>query len=366
MSPAASSANAKSPTETRNLHYDMTKYYIYAILLTSTAGAIALIDSQSVDYAQPTERTTTSDRIYATGIVEGATEDVQIRSEIPGRVLEVAVRVSDWVERGDVLVLLDNQQQTQQVAVSHAHLELANAQLERLINGARQQERDQARALLTAKQARLQQAQRTWERVQQLREQAAISQQEFDDQQGLVETLSAEVDAVRAQLEQLEAPARVDELRVAQARVAAAQADHELARIALDKTQLRAPHRGQVLDLNVEPGELIGADSQTPAVVLADTSTLRVRAFVEEIDAPRLEAGMIAQITADGLPGQVFTGRIKSLSPRMSAKSVSSGSPDELYDTKVREVLVDVDDAEQLLVGLRVDVIITDLPELEQ
>ena len=40
----------------------------------------------------------------------------------------------------------------------------------------------------------------------------------------------------------------------------------------------------------------------------------------------------------------------------MSAKAVFSGSPDELYDTKVREVLVRVDHAEQLLVGLRVDV----------
>ena len=231
-----------------------------------------------------------SDEIYATGVVEGATEDVQLRSEVSGRVLEVLVGVGDWVERDDVLVRLDNQQQTQQVAVSHAHLELVQAQLERLVNGARKQERAHARALLTAKLARLEQAQRTWQRVQQLRLQAAISQQESDDQQGSVETLAAEVDAARAQLEQLEAPARVDELRVAQARVAAAEADHELARIALEKTQLRAPQRGQVLDLNVEPGELIGASSPSPSVVLADTSELRIRAFVEEIDAPRIHS----------------------------------------------------------------------------
>jgi len=40
----------------------------------------------------------------------------------------------------------------------------------------------------------------------------------------------------------------------------------------------------------------------------------------------------------------------------MSTKVLSSGSPDELYDTKVREVLVEVDNAERFLVGLRVDV----------
>jgi multidrug resistance efflux pump len=272
-------------------------------------------------------------------------------------VSEVLVEVGDWVNQGDVLVRLDNQRQSQQVAVSNAHLELAQAQLERLINGARKQERDQARAELSAVQARLEKAQRSWARVQQLRVQQAVSQQESDDQHGLVKALSAEVDAARAQLEQIEAPARSDELRVAQARVAAAQADHELARIALNKTQLRAPQRGQVLDLNVEPGELIGADSPKPTVEVADTSELRVRAYVEEIDAPRLQVGMDAQIEADGLRDRVFPGQIISLSPRMSAKSITSGSPDEMFDTKVREVLLEIQDGESLLVGLRVDVV---------
>jgi len=334
----------------------MTKYIVYAVLLTSMAGVVALIDSRSVDYTQPDERLPVSNHIYATGVVEGATKDIQLRSEVSGRVLEVLVEVGDWVERDDVLIRLENQQQTQQVAVSHAHRELAQAKLERLINGARKHERDHSRALLTAKQARLEQAQRTWRRVQQLRVQAAVSQQESDDQLGAVETLTAEVDAARAQLEQLEAPARVDELRVAQAGVSAAQADYELARIALEKTQLRASQRGQVLDLNVEPGEIIGANNAVSAVVLADTSILRVRAYVEEIDAPLLQAGMLAQITADGLPGKIFAGRISFLSPRMSAKSISSGRPEELYDTKVREVLLDVQNAQSLLVGLRVDV----------
>ncbi len=334
----------------------MTKYIIYTVLLTTIAGAVALIDSQSIDYVQSAEPISVNSKIYATGIVEGASQDVHLRSEVLGRVMEVLVAVGDWVERDVVLVKLDNRQQTQQVAVSHAHLELAHARLERLVNGARKQQRAHARALLAAKQARLAQAQRTWQRVHQLRVEAAVSQQELDDQQGLVETLVAEVDAVRAQLEQIEAPARVDELRVAQARVTAAQADYELARIALDKTQLRASQRGQVLDLNVEPGELIGADSAEPALVLADTSTLRVRAYVEEIDAPRLQVGMPARITADGLPGQIFTGRILLLSPRMSAKSVLSGSPEEMYDTKVREVLLEVSERRGLIVGLRVDV----------
>ena len=41
---------------------------------------------------------------------------------------------------------------------------------------------------------------------------------------------------------------------------------------------------------------------------------------------------------------------------RMQAKNISSGNPNELYDSKVREVLLEVEVPEGLLVGLRVDV----------
>jgi len=40
----------------------------------------------------------------------------------------------------------------------------------------------------------------------------------------------------------------------------------------------------------------------------------------------------------------------------METKTINSDRPFELYDTKVREVLVELDTKEPLIVGLRVDV----------
>jgi len=333
----------------------MSRYIIYTLLITLMAASIAVIDSRNVEYVPPTAESQ-GHRIYATGIVEGETEAIQLSPEIQGRVVEVLVSVGDWVEAGALLLRLDDRRQTQQVAVSQAQLDLALAQLQRLTNGVRKQEKAEARALLMAKQARLNQALSTWNRIQRLRDQAVVTQQEIDDQKGEVDALAAQAEAAQSHLEQLEAPARLDELGISQARVATAEATLELAKLALEKTRLLASQRGQVLDRNVELGELLGAVDSAPAIVLSDTSQLRVRAFVEEIDAPKLQIGMPAQITADGLPGQVFAGHIVSLSPRMQAKTMSSGNPSELYDTKVREVLLEVEDSQGLLVGLRVDV----------
>jgi hypothetical protein len=105
-------------------------------------------------------------------------------------------------------------------------------------------------------------------------------------------------------------------------------------------------------------GELIASDLTGPVIVMTDTRRLRVRAFVEELDAPTVSVGMTATIRADGLPDNEFTGRVAETSPRMSRKILLSDRPDERFDTKVREVCIDVDGGESLVVGLRVDVTI--------
>ena len=82
-----------------------------------------------------------------------------------------------------------------------------------------------------------------------------------------------------------------------------------------------------------------------------------VRAFVEELDAPRIQVGTSAQITADGLPGRTFKGRVVRLSPMMGPKQAFSDRPAERHDTKTREVWVDLGaSSDGLIFGLRVDV----------
>ena len=143
-----------------------------------------------------------------------------------------------------------------------------------------------------------------------------------------------------------------------EARVKAAQANLELAKVRMQWTKLRAPSHGQILKLEAEPGELIGPDSPLPTVVMADTSRFHVRAFVEELDAPRVRLGMAAKIHADGLPDQEFKGRVVRLSPKMGRKELWSDQPTERYDTKTREVWIELEGNDPWVVGLRLDVML--------
>jgi multidrug resistance efflux pump len=339
----------------------MVKFIFVSLCSFVIAGSIAIVDRRSTDVAPAPsagQEIAPPSQIYASGIVEGRTEAVELRPETSGRAVKVLISEGDWVEQGAVLVRFDNRVELQHVAASLANLRLAEANLQRLINGAREAERREARSLLAAKEAQLAQSLLTWGRIKALRAQDAVAQQDADDREAAVRTLSAEVQAAKAKVEQLELPAREDEVRAAEARVSAAQADYELAKIALDKTELRAPFRGQVLDVDIEAGELVSNDQAHPIVVLADTSVLCIRAYIEEIDAPRLVPGAQATVTADGLQNQSFAAAVRFLSPRMQRKVLTNGQPDELFDTKVREVLLTLQERENLLIGLRVDVTI--------
>lgn len=346
----------------------------FALLIAALVLAVVLgyvIDAQSRTATVHPDLTDQPETVYALGRVEGATQTIELRTQLAGRIAAICVREGEIVEQGAVLLQLDDDQYRCEVALAEANLAEAQAQLQRLLAGARPEERREAAARYRAKQAELERAELTWRRVRELRQSNAVSPQEADDQRTGVAALEAEVEAAKAAAELLAAPPRQDEVQLHQARVAAAQARLELAKVMLQRCQLRAPLRGQVLQINADPGELTGPEAPQPVLVLADTSRLRVRAFVEEYDAPRLAAGMTARITADGLPGQTFTGRIVSLSPQMTRKELWSDHPTERYDTKTREIWIELDhpsstalQAAGLVVGLRVEVAIEPLTRI--
>ncbi len=336
----------------------MVKYVLFSLGIAAVIVMGVMIDMQS---SPPTIRQTDQAeeyRIFALGRVEGITPEIELRPQLAGRIVELPVKEGQFVEQGQVLLVLDDRQHRCEVALATATVELAQASLAHLINGAHPQDRAAAAALHRAKLGELDLAKRAWTRISELFAANVVSQQQADDQRGQVVVLTAEVAAAKARLDQLEAAARPDEVRMDEARIQAAEARLELAKVQLERTRILAPGRGRILEVDVEAGELTGPESTEPAIVMVDTTKLQVRAFVEEIDAPRVKVGMAATVRTDGLRDREFKGRVIRLSSRMGRKQLWSDRPAERYDTKTREVWIELEQGESLVVGLRVDVMI--------
>ncbi len=66
---------------------------------------------------------------------------------------------------------------------------------------------------------------------------------------------------------------------------------------------------GTVFHLGGEIGEMVEPTDLKPMMLFANLDTIRVRAYIEELHALKISVGDTAEITADGLPGQKFSGK---------------------------------------------------------
>ncbi|MFQ5571047.1 MAG: efflux RND transporter periplasmic adaptor subunit [Rhodothermales bacterium] len=93
----------------------------------------------------------------------------------------------------------------------------------------------------------------------------------------------------------------------------------ERARLALSRTQLTAPFRGRVADLEVEVGQRIGPGN--PVLTLLDDDRMKVEVDVLEADLVRLRNGATARVRVPALDDAVFSGTIYAINPSIDPKT---------------------------------------------
>jgi HlyD family secretion protein len=104
-------------------------------------------------------------------------------------------------------------------------------------------------------------------------------------------------------------------LQAAKARVLQARADRDTAVTNLALTRIRSPIDGVVISRTVEVGQTVAASLQSPTLFLIanDLSRIQVLAAVDEADVGKVKDGMTARFTVDAFPGEVFQGRIREV-----------------------------------------------------
>jgi HlyD family secretion protein len=112
----------------------------------------------------------------------------------------------------------------------------------------------------------------------------------------------------REDLATIEAGPKARDVDVAQARVDSAQAALEAAQAALAAAVMKAPFDGTIVSTGATVGDLVS--SNTVVVTIADLTTLRVRATVDETDITKVQVGQDVNITFDAIQGARFRGKV--------------------------------------------------------
>jgi HlyD family secretion protein len=143
-------------------------------------------------------------------------------------------------------------------------------------------------------------AKREAERASKLRAERLASEEAADQAEGRAESTAAACAAAE------------DATRVADARVDVTMAQ-------LERTRLRAPFAGVIAEINGELGEFVTPSPvgipTPPTVDLIDASCLYISAPIDEVDAPRIAAGLPARISLDAFPDHAFPGHVRRVAP---------------------------------------------------
>ena len=293
--------------------------------------------------------------VAAAGRIEPLSEEIKVGSEIPGRLKEVRVEEGARIKRGQIIAVLDNSDYQARVEEARAELHLRQADLARLNNGSRTQERQEALAATREADAVVANARAEKDRRDRLFKSGDISRADDEQADREYEVAEAKSDEAHQHYSLVDAGPRSDEQARAQAAIELAQAQLNESEARLAKTVIRSPVTGVVLRKNRRAGESVSEGPDAPIVTVADDSAVRVRVDVDETDVGRVHEGQRAYVTADTYGDRKFWGRVVRVGKVLGPKNVYTDSPTEHVDTKILETLVELNDHPNLPDGLRVD-----------
>ncbi|MEN0067002.1 MAG: HlyD family efflux transporter periplasmic adaptor subunit [Myxococcota bacterium] len=287
------------------------------------------------------------------GIIEPASPERKLAPAVPGRVAAVYVDEGDWVEPGTVLLELESTVERSALASAEADVRAAELELARTGGRVRSQDLAALRGDAEAAEARAALSQAAFERLEATFGSGGVSPEELDRAKRQAEQDRSTADAVRARLQSAE-DARPLDVRVAQARLASAQARRDQAKGAVGLRQVVAPVQGEVLEVLIGSGEYAQPGGSEPVMIMGDTRSRKARIDIDERDLAKLSEGARVLVRADAYPDRLFEGRVESVGRRMGRKNVRTDEPTQRIDVKILEVVVDLGQAARLIVGQRV------------
>ena len=249
-------------------------------------GGEASAEAPQID-TSPLSRGDIVQMVSAVGSVR-ALNTVEVGSQLSGQIDQLQADFNTPVEAGDLLARIDPQTFDRRVQEAEANLAVAVANVEIQAAGIE-------KSIVLHDNAR-----REYERQRSLVERGSVSESALELAQANYRNAGADVDIARAQL------------RNAEATVLQREAALEAARIDLDRTEIRSPIRGVVINRAVDLGQTVAASLQAPVLftIAQDLSEIRIEASVDEADIGNVRDGAEARFTVDAFPDREFDGRV--------------------------------------------------------
>lgn len=272
------------------------------------------------------------DKVVGIANIEPTGKILPLTSEINGIITEILVKANDSVKAGQILMMLDYKVETAQLAQAKSKLSTQQA----VINS--------AKANVSSLQVRLANAKMNFDRNQNLFNGGAATQQTLDDSKFQYEQLQKDIQASEATIAQQ------------QGRLAELQTDVNYFQTLLDRKLIKATMDGKILSIDTKIGTSVTNSSTLGD--FAPAGNLMAITEIDELFANKIKIGQNAYIRPQGTSEVLAKGKVIFTAPYLKKKSLFADKAENLEDRRVREIHVELEKNDNILIGSRLECVI--------
>lgn len=280
----------------------------------------------------------------------------------PGRVKSIKIKENQKVKEGDVLFQLDDTLARAQLEEAKANVLAGKQQLElaKMLVPQHEEKLKGQKAALNARKSELAGAEAKLRLAKQQLDNKLIAMDEYTSGEKGVEALRETILIEEAKLRGLETHNPNSAVLMASADLSIREAQKQKAEFAYNECFVKAPFDGEVLRIFISPGETLGPNPRTPALILCPEKAKIVRAEVEQEFARSLKLGQTAIIQDDtALSQDTWKGKVTKIGGLYTHRRSILMDPGQMNDVRTMECIIEVetnDKLRPLLIGQKMRV----------
>lgn len=299
-------------------------------------------------------------QIAGVGIVEPSSDNIYIGTPVNRIVGKIFVQVGEKVEKGEALFALENRDLIANLNLQQIAYESSLARLEKDKSLPRREDLVGAEAALNSAKAAMELAKDQNEMVANLPDPRAISQEERNRRFFAYRQAEEQWKQAEANYEKIKSGIWKPDLQIADLEVLQAKANIDLINTEIERTVIRSPIDGTILQIKIHEGELPPLDTfRAPLMIIGNIDELYVRVSINQLEIPLFHSDAPAMAYLQGNTQLKFPLEFVRIEPFLVNKQNLTNDINEKVDTRVLQIIYRIrNEDHHIFVGQQMDVFI--------
>ena len=272
-------------------------------------------------------------------LTEGKTkkEIVSFAPKVTGRILKIFVEEGQTVKAGDTLAMLDVPEVSAKIAQAKGATAAATAQAQMAKNGATADQLRQLKAKQKGLAEQFEFAQKSYKRASNMFKDSLMSPQSYDEIFAKYQGAKAQLDAVNAELHDVEIGTRIEKIEMALGQEDQARGALQEANVAYSERYIIATNDMEIETISLNVGELATAGYALFNGYIPNTTYFRFT--IPESKISKYQKGMTVNMKST-YGNQEFSGKVVSIKQLTKYADITTAFPDYQPEDAVYEIKV--------------------------